>query len=72
MATRKENVWMVRAGSQGHRIDEFERGYIGIGWKLEDDRPGTVQNAAGVFHKFRSVLEVGDKVITYDPGKREY
>ena len=31
------NVWMVRAGEGGYLIDEFERGYVGIGWdKLGD------------------------------------
>ena len=26
------NVWMVRAGEGGRLIDEFARGYVGIGW----------------------------------------
>ena len=31
------NVWMVRAGEGGYLIDEFTRGYVGIGWnKLGD------------------------------------
>jgi len=35
-------------------------------------KPGKVGNAVAVIYKFRSVLEVGDRVITYDPGNREY
>jgi restriction system protein len=34
--------------------------------------PGTVANAVGVIHKFRSILKVGDEVVTYDPENREY
>jgi restriction system protein len=34
--------------------------------------PGTVVNAVAVIHKFRSVLKVGDEVVTYDPEDREY
>jgi restriction system protein len=26
------NVWMVRAGEEGYLIDEFARGFVGIGW----------------------------------------
>ena len=27
-----ESMWMVRAGRDGHLIDEFKRGFIAIGW----------------------------------------
>lgn len=31
------NVWMVRAGEGGYLVEEFARGYVGIGWnKLGD------------------------------------
>ena len=30
------SVWMVRAGSGGHLIEDFKRGYIAIGWEMGD------------------------------------
>jgi restriction system protein len=87
------NVWMVRAGEGGYLIEEFERGYVGLGWRavgslrdvssLEDIRelyaqgypdasPGNVRGGVAMLYKFRSVMTVGDKVITYDRGNREY
>jgi len=87
------NVWMVRAGKHAYLIEEFARGYVGIGWHRmgdltslhsQDDlrkkyletspevKPGKVGNAVAVVYKFRSVIQKGDKVITYDPGTREY
>lgn len=87
------NVWMVRAGEGGYLIDEFTRGYVGIGWnKLGDlstlglqgdlhrlyveafpyEKPTKVSGAVAMVYKFRSAIKVGDKVITYDPTKREY
>jgi len=27
-----ETMWMVRAGEGGYLIDEFEKGYVAIGW----------------------------------------
>lgn len=29
---KSQNVWMVRAGEGGSHIEEFERGYVAIGW----------------------------------------
>src|SRR4051794_6341329 len=87
------NVWMVRAGEGGYLIDEFARGYVGIGWdKLGDlgsltsqkeiyplyaqafstEKLTKVSGAIAMVYKFRSVIKVGDKVITYNPDKREY
>src|ERR1044072_6759220 len=87
------NVWMVRAGEGGYLIDEFARGYVGIGWDKLDDlstigsrddlyklyvktypngNPARVNGAVAMVYKFCSVVKVGDKVITYDPNKREY
>ena len=87
------NVWMVRAGEGGYLIDEFARGYVGIGWdKLGDlntlssqkalyplyakafstEKPTKVSGAVAMIYKFRAVIKVRDKVITYDPNKREY
>lgn len=41
--------------------------------KAYPDEPlGRRANAVAVVHKFRSVLKVGEKVITYDPESREY
>lgn len=87
------NIWMVRAGEHAYLIDEFARGYVGIGWMdmgdmtsihsqaemrekyiqtYPDAKPGKVGNAAAMAYKFRSTMQIGDKVITYDPGNREY
>lgn len=87
------NAWMVRAGEGGYLIDEFERGYVGIGWKrlgdlssigsqdrlralylntYPDQIPRTINGAVAMVYKFRSVMKAGDKVITYNPTKREY
>jgi len=87
------NVWMVRAGEGGYLVDEFARGYVGIGWdKLGDlsalnsqkdlrplyaqafstEKPTKVSGAVAMVDKFRSVIKVGDQVITCDPNKREY
>lgn len=35
-------------------------------------RPGAIGNQVAMFYKFRSVIEVGEPVITYDTQKREY
>ena len=35
-------------------------------------RPGEIGNQVAMFYKFRSVLLVGDTVLTYDPDAREY
>ena len=87
------NIWMVRAGKNAYLIDEFARGYVGIGWEAMGDmssihsqeemkkkyvetyldvKPGKVGNAAAMAHKFCNVMQQVDKVITYDPGSREY
>ena len=39
-----ENVWMVRAGERGYLVDEFARGYVGIGWnEVGDMKPLSTQ-----------------------------
>ena len=35
-------------------------------------KPGKVVNSVAVLHKFRTILKPGDRVLTYDPRKREY
>ena len=37
-----------------------------------DEKPTKVSGAVAMLYKFRSAIKVGDKVITYDPSKREY
>ena len=85
--------WMVRAGRDGHLIDEFARGFIAIGWHelgnlssisskdelrehyertYPDKSPYTTGGDVGVIYRFRCELEVGDKVVTYNPQAREY
>lgn len=87
------NIWMVRAGKQSYLIEDFLRGYVGIGWskigdmsKLQtldemkqkyietypDHKPGGIAGAASMAHKFRSIIQKGDKVVTYDSSNREY
>jgi len=36
------------------------------------EKPGKIGNAAAMIYKFRKVLSIDDKVVTYDPQKREY
>ena len=87
------NVWMVRAGKSAYLIEDFARGYVGIGWMAMGDMSnihsqdemrqkyieaypdaihGKIGNAVAMAYKFRTVMKTGDKVITYDPGNREY
>ncbi|MSM38691.1 MAG: restriction endonuclease [Geobacter sp.] len=35
-------------------------------------KPGEIGNQVAMFYKFRTVFKVNEKVITYDPNKREY
>jgi restriction system protein len=35
-------------------------------------KPGFIPIATGTLHKFRSVMKVGDAVVTYDPSRRKY
>ncbi|MEX2531417.1 MAG: restriction endonuclease [Gemmatimonadota bacterium] len=35
-------------------------------------KPGAIASSASMVYKFRAVIDRGDKVITYDPEKREY
>jgi restriction system protein len=37
-----------------------------------DAKQGEIGNQVAMFYKFRSVMQVGDKVISYDPEAREY
>ena len=37
-----------------------------------DARPSEIGNPVAIFYKFRTVLTVGDTVLTYDPDSREY
>lgn len=86
------NTWMVRS-SGGDLIDDFEKGYVGIGFGATgdlsdavtteairtryvranpDEKPGAVHNAVAMLRKFRSVMQIGDNVVTYDPSTRRY
>lgn len=37
-----------------------------------DEKPGWLGNAAGMTFKFRQAVKPGDRVVTYDPHRREY
>jgi restriction system protein len=37
-----------------------------------DEKPGATNNAVAMLRKFRSVMQVGDNVVTYDPSSRHY
>lgn len=37
-----------------------------------DAKKGAIPTSVAMFHRFRSILAVGDKVVTYDTLKREY
>lgn len=37
-----------------------------------DAKPGEVGNAVAIINKFRSTIKVGDRVVSYDPSRREY
>jgi len=37
-----------------------------------DVGPGVMPNQVAIFYKFRTVMQIGDDVITYDPQNREY
>ncbi|GJM43409.1 MAG: restriction endonuclease [Gemmatimonadota bacterium] len=40
--------------------------------RLEEAHPSAVGNIAAMIWKFAREMELGDKVVTYDPSKREY
>lgn len=88
-----DTMWMVRAGESAYLIDDFEQGYIAIGWNdvgdlssitsveqvktlYEKAYPGEPasksSNAAAMIFKFRQVLGMGSRVLSYDPGTRTY
>lgn len=37
-----------------------------------EEKPGAIPSAVAMLRKFRSVMEVGDNVVTYDPASRRY
>lgn len=37
-----------------------------------NERPGATHNAVAMLRKFRSVMQTGDNIVTYDPGSRRY
>lgn len=37
-----------------------------------NEKPGKVANAVSMLHRFRSVLALEDRVVTYNPGTRKY
>lgn len=37
-----------------------------------DAKKGAIPTSVAMFHRFRSILAIGDKVVTYDTSKREY
>lgn len=37
-----------------------------------DEKPGSIAGQIAMFYKFRSTMQVGDKVVTYDSTTREY
>jgi restriction system protein len=43
-----------------------------VGAAYPEMKPGAVINAAGVLHKFRTLIKVGDTVVSYDPERRIY
>lgn len=88
-----QNVWLVRAGEEGYLIDEFVKGYVGVGFNRMGDmasiksqdgmyelyvksypdvKEGKIGNAVAMAFKFRSVMQVDDKLLTYDSHRREY
>ena len=40
--------------------------------KCLNDRKGAINNSVAMFHKFRSLIKIGDQVVSYDRVKREY
>ncbi|HLL47873.1 MAG TPA: restriction endonuclease [Longimicrobiaceae bacterium] len=55
--------------SQIHTLDEM-RARIVSTWP--DAHPAALGNSAGMAYKFRSGMRTGDRVVTYNPKKREY
>lgn len=37
-----------------------------------NEKPGAIVNAVNMLRKFRSVMQIGDNVVTYDPALRRY
>lgn len=52
-----------------HKLDEIRQRILQA---YPNERKGAVGNSVAMFHKFRSVVKVGDHVISYDSGQREY
>ncbi|MDA3970517.1 MAG: restriction endonuclease [Desulfobulbaceae bacterium] len=54
------------------QVSELEKIRQSIKQTYPNERKGAIGNSVAMFHKFRSVVQVGDHVISYDPGQREY
>src|SRR5881409_542523 len=46
------NAWIVRAGQGGHRIEDFAKGYVAIGWG-EIGSLADLTTSAAVKHQLR-------------------
>ena len=57
--------------SQLRGLDEIKRAYISANSSVQD-KAGNAGNAAGALEKIVRGIDVGDHVITYDPGQRVY
>jgi restriction system protein len=85
--------WMIRAGEGGRLFEDFEKGYIAIGWQELGDiaalttleqfwnaypkafplaKKGQLPNQISMIYKFRTVVNAGELVVTYDPESRNY
>lgn len=85
--------WMIRSGEGGRLFEDFEKGYIAIGWQELGDigalttleqfwnaypkafplaKKGQLPNQISMIYKFRTVVNAGELVVTYDPESRNY
>jgi restriction system protein len=53
-------------------IQNLEQMRAAVASAFPDMKQGAVINSAGVLHKFRNVIKVGDAVVSYDPERRTY
>jgi restriction system protein len=91
---KNNNMWMVRAGSDGYLFDEYHnKKVIAIGYGVKQNLTEysniddikiiakqfypqysliQISIMAGQLYRFKSVMNINDYIITYDPTHRNY
>ena len=55
-----------------NKIKQLDQVRAAVAKAYPDAKPGNVIISGSTLHKFRTVMRAGDRVVTYDPVRREY